>query len=91
MCHSVQADSYANFTATSLETLRLMVEAGYGVTLLPALAGRPPKAARLSIIPFEKPEPVRRIILYWRKSSAHTACLQELAALITKTINPLLG
>ena len=90
LCHSVQADTYANFTATSLETLRLMVQANYGVTLLPTLAARQMKAENLSVITFEKPAPSRTIALYWRQSSARVICLNQLAELISATINPLL-
>lgn len=90
LCHSVQVDTYANFTATSLETLRLMVEAGYGVTLLPALAVREVNAGSLAVIPFEAPAPARMMALYWRPSSARQTCLQAVAELITRTINPML-
>ena len=90
LCHLVQAETYANFTATSLETLRLMVQANYGVTLLPALAARQMKADQLSVIAFEKPAPSRTIALYWRQSSARVVCLNRLAELISATINPLL-
>ncbi len=90
ICHLVQAENYADFTATSLETLRLMVEVGYGVTLLPALVARDVKATHLSVIPFEKPWPTRTIALYWRPSSARKMCLNALADLMTTIINPLL-
>ncbi|MFW2572552.1 hypothetical protein ACN4Z3_17090, partial [Legionella sp. 29fVS95] len=42
----------ADFTATSLETLRLMVQAGRGVTLLPALSVYKVAPGDLQIIPF---------------------------------------
>ena len=44
VCHLAGASEKSEFRATSLETLRQMVAAGVGVTLLPALAVKPPVA-----------------------------------------------
>jgi LysR family transcriptional regulator, hydrogen peroxide-inducible genes activator len=54
--------------ATSLETLRQMVGANIGITLLPALAAfaSAPKST-VKIVPFQTPAPNRRIALVWRK------------------------
>lgn len=84
LCQSVHAEDNIDFTATSLETLRLMVQAGRGVTLIPALATQD-KSSSLAIIPFVKPEPARTVALYWRATSIKSLCLKELAVLITKT------
>lgn len=58
------------FRATSLSTLVQMVDAGLGITLLPALAVPAETArARLVIRPFAAPPPFRTIALVWRKRS----------------------
>src|SRR5688572_30628968 len=56
-----------DFRATSLETLRHMVSAGMGTTLLPALAVRKDEG-ELTALPFERPAPGRRVTLAWRKT-----------------------
>ena len=67
-----------------LETLRQMVSANVGITLLPALAVKPPVAQspNVSLVAFEAPAPSRRIAMLWRKSSAMTPFFQALAAVI---------
>jgi LysR family transcriptional regulator, hydrogen peroxide-inducible genes activator len=85
ICKSAKADPRADFSATSLETRRLMVQAGLGVTLMPTLAvqDRPPN---LHIIPFSEPPPFRSITLYWRPNSVKVKCLTVLGLLISETV-----
>jgi LysR family transcriptional regulator, hydrogen peroxide-inducible genes activator len=66
-----------DFRATSIETLRQMVAAGVGITLLPSLAtqGGYGNARGVSVLPFQKPAPTRRIGAVWRKSSARLALI----------------
>jgi LysR family hydrogen peroxide-inducible transcriptional activator len=70
-----------DFRATSLETLRQMVAAGVGITLLPELAGRGAygNARGVAIKPFSKPVPTRTIGAVWRKSSARREAILALA------------
>jgi len=65
---------------SSLETIRLMVASGLGVTVLPASAVPPRQRARdlLVYIPFTKPAPDRRVVLGWRKSFPRTAAIEAL-------------
>lgn len=72
VCRLAGAQEKSGFRATSLETLRQMVAAGVGVTLLPALSVQPPivQPAGIQLVPFPQPAPSRRIALVWRKSSA---------------------
>lgn len=69
------------FEGSSLETIRHMVAAGIGITVMPRTAV--PKEDRnhklLRYIPFEKPVPDRRIVLAWRKSFPRTAATDALA------------
>ncbi|HEX5314095.1 MAG TPA: LysR substrate-binding domain-containing protein, partial [Gammaproteobacteria bacterium] len=82
VCHLAGANERAGFRASSLETLRHMVAAGVGITLLPVLATQPPVASApgLRLRRFEAPMPHRRIALLWRESSPLGDLLHELAA-----------
>ena len=84
VCHLAGAAERAGFRATSLETLRQMVAAGVGITLLPMLAVRPPVPLSVDIrlIPFKAPVPTRHIAMVWRKTSAYREFLPKLAQLI---------
>ena len=64
-----------------METLRQMIAAEVGITLLPILAIKPPIAQteNLAIKQFSDPAPSRHIALVWRKSSALSGFLHELA------------
>ena len=81
VCGLAGADERIGFRATSLETLRQMVAAHVGMTLMPMLAVKPPiaQSGETVLLPFSEPAPSRRIALYWRRSSALGAFLQELA------------
>jgi LysR family transcriptional regulator, hydrogen peroxide-inducible genes activator len=84
VCHMAGAGEKSGFRATSLETLRHMVAANVGITLLPALTVHPPSpnpdAVRL--IAFSEPVPHRRIAMVWRRSSALAAFLHQIVPLI---------
>jgi LysR family hydrogen peroxide-inducible transcriptional activator len=81
ICSGTGVQEKQDFRATSLETLRQMVAAGVGITLLPELAGRGAygNARGVAIRPFAKPVPKRKIGAVWRKSSARRAAILALA------------
>lgn len=82
VCHLAGALEKSEFQATSLETLRQMVAANVGVTLLPMLAVKPPvaRSENIRLIRFrEDKQPNRRIAMAWRRSSAMTAFLEQLS------------
>jgi LysR family hydrogen peroxide-inducible transcriptional activator len=81
VCASTDVHEKQDFRATSLETLRQMVAAGVGITLLPELAGRGAygNARGVAIRPFAKPVPTRTIGAVWRKSSARRDAIVALA------------
>ena len=81
VCRLAGADERDGFRATSLETLRQMVAAGVGVTLLPTLAVKPPvsNSAEIRLVPFGDPPPSRRVAMAWRRSSAMSGFLLQLA------------
>ncbi|MEO6519290.1 MAG: LysR substrate-binding domain-containing protein, partial [Pseudoxanthomonas sp.] len=81
VCTLAGAGEKDGFRATSLETLRQMVAAGVGITLLPMLAVKPPVSASddIRLLNFKNPPPTRRIAMVWRKSSAMGTFLHQLA------------
>lgn len=82
VCRTAGAGENGGFRATSLETLRQMVAANVGVTLLPSLAVKPPVAQSdaICLLPFRDPQPSRRIAMVWRRSSAMSGFLMQLAS-----------
>jgi LysR family hydrogen peroxide-inducible transcriptional activator len=66
---------------SSLETIRLMVASGLGLTVLPASAVPQRPAARdlLAYIPFTRPAPDRRVVLASRSSFSRAAALDVIA------------
>jgi len=81
VCALAGAHERVDFHATSMETLRQMVAANAGVTLMPVLSVKPPIAAtdNIALRPFEAPAPSRTIALVWRSSSPLGAFLRKLA------------
>jgi LysR family hydrogen peroxide-inducible transcriptional activator len=85
VCHLAGASEKDGFRATSLETLRQMVAAGVGVTLLPLLAVQPPvpRSETVRLLSFTDSKPSRQIALVWRKSSAHGEFLGKVAEVLS--------
>ena len=81
VCALAGAGERTGFRATSLETLRQMVAANVGITLLPALAVQPPvpRSEAIALVPFKAPPPHRQIAMVWRKTSAMSGFLAKLA------------
>ena len=88
ICHRVDIHEAEGFRATSLETLRQMVVAGLGVTLLPQLAVAPPFGAQrgLTTLPFANPAPMRTVGAIWRKSTTRRAAIDAVCQLIEKAV-----
>jgi LysR family hydrogen peroxide-inducible transcriptional activator len=78
----------SDLRATSLETLRNLVEAGYGVTVLPELALGTARAmgARIVVRPFRDTGVCRRIRLVYRPHSPRRAALSALAGVLCAAI-----
>lgn len=93
VCHLAGAAERTGFRATSLETMRQMVAAGVGVTLLPMLAVQPPvpQSPDVAIVRFSEPVPRREIAMYWRRSSPYRDFMPSLAALVGHVAPELLG
>ncbi|MFN8076811.1 MAG: LysR substrate-binding domain-containing protein [Kineosporiaceae bacterium] len=77
-------DRLDGFRATSLETLRHMVAAGVGATLLPLLAVCPPVPASpdVRLLRFADPAPYRDLVLVSRPTGVHAELLPELAGIL---------
>jgi len=85
VCQLAGAHEKLDFHATSMETLRQMVAAGTGITLMPVMAVKPPVAHTDNLVtrPFTEPGPMRTIALVWRKSTALAPFLEELAEIFS--------
>jgi LysR family hydrogen peroxide-inducible transcriptional activator len=81
VCTLAEAHERVDFHATSMETLRQMVAAEVGITLMPLLSVKPPIAATENVVlrPFAAPAPSRTVALTWRSSSALSGFLREFA------------
>jgi LysR family transcriptional regulator, hydrogen peroxide-inducible genes activator len=79
-CRLARVRETPDFRATSLETLRQMVAAGVGITLLPSLAVAEPglRAPAMTMHRFQDPEPSRDIAAAWRPGSAREATIGHL-------------
>lgn len=82
LCATANKSNTQNFRATSLETLRYMVAAGAGITLMPALACK--NNDGIAYVPFTTPKPVRTIGMAWRDSTAKKVVLDEVVGMIKK-------
>ncbi|CCB68060.1 MULTISPECIES: LysR substrate-binding domain-containing protein [unclassified Hyphomicrobium] len=92
VCQFAGANERSSFQATSLETLRQMVSADVGITLLPELATLNQSALSSSIhlLTFSDSEPSRQIAMCWRKSSAREPLFLSLAELFKTCANQVL-
>ncbi|MYH16959.1 MAG: LysR family transcriptional regulator [Gammaproteobacteria bacterium] len=87
ICKSRNAVENTDFRATSLETLRQMVAADVGVTLMPELAITD-AAGGVRYIPFSGTNPPHRTIgVCWRSSATRTPLLKELTEVLTRAVD----
>ncbi len=93
VCHLSGASERGGFRATSLETLRQMVAAGVGVTLLPELAVHAPvpESPAVSLVRFDQPAPRRHVAMFWRETSGHRDLLPLVAEQIRSAAADLVG
>ena len=81
VCNAHNARENTSFRATSIETLRQMVAANVGITLMPELAITG-KSGPIRYLPFSEDAPSRTIGLCWRRSSPRGELLGQLADLL---------
>ncbi|NDY94533.1 LysR substrate-binding domain-containing protein [Wenzhouxiangella limi] len=91
VCQMTGAHEKLDFHATSMETLRQMVAANTGITLMPVLSVKPPVAPTENLVtrPFDSKGPKRSIAMVWRKSSALADFLEQIAKIFA-SIEPAL-
>lgn len=80
VCRLADAVQNMNFSATSIETLKQMVAARLGLTLIPEMAVSK-GTEHLGYVPFTVP-PCRRIGIVFRKSTTRVSLLAELSEVI---------
>lgn len=85
VCSSHNAVENTNFRATSIETLRQMVAANVGITLMPELAITQ-RSGSVRYVPFNGEQPHRDIGLCWRQTSTRSELLTDLARLLKQTM-----
>jgi LysR family transcriptional regulator, hydrogen peroxide-inducible genes activator len=90
VCSRIDVKESEDYRATSLETLRQMVAAGLGITLLPELATRGPFGSGhgLAVKQFARPVPSRSVGAVWRKSTARTAAITAVCDAINASMAP---
>ncbi len=83
---SVNDEGLDDFRAASLETICQLISAGFGCTLLPALAARPLQGPEPSFVvrPLQSANASRRVGLVWRKGYPRSHELSLLADLVRK-------
>jgi LysR family transcriptional regulator, hydrogen peroxide-inducible genes activator len=88
VCSRIDIREAEDFRATSLETLRQMVVAGLGITLLPETAVESPFGSQrgLTIRQFSKPVPTRNVGAVWRKSSTRTEAIAAVCDILAGTM-----
>ena len=89
VCFSAGATENNTFRATSLETLRHMVNEGIGMTLLPELAvpKNRAKSDTIQYIPFSEPGPSRRIGMLYRQGSYREETYRQMAQVIKEKMS----
>lgn len=80
VCRIAHVSERQEFRATSLETLRHMVMAGVGITLIPRLAMK--KDDGIVYIPFAEKNVSRTVGLVWRKHTSKSEALARLCQII---------
>ena len=59
---------HKSFEGSSLETIKYMVAAGMGLTVVPQLSVPAEPDKHVAYVPFSDPVPTRRVVLVWRRT-----------------------
>ena len=91
VCRIAGAGERRDFRATSLETLRQMVAAGVGATLLPELSVTAPVPTYdgVTLVRFARPAPTRRIAMVWRRSNGQAEFFARIAESVRTAVTHL--
>lgn len=90
LCAEVGAAHATDYAGTTLDTLRLMVTCGMGISLLPALYVRSDVQRETQVVsrPLLNGAPVRELTMVWRKASPRHKAYQIIAETISASIAP---
>lgn len=90
LCADTGATLADDFAGTTLDTLRLMVTTGMGLSLLPALYVRSDVLREKLIVarPLARAAPMRELTMVWRTSSPRAVTYQLLAETIARCVTP---
>jgi LysR family transcriptional regulator, hydrogen peroxide-inducible genes activator len=90
LCTDVGANYTTDYNGQTLDTLRLMVTCGMGLTLLPALYIRSDVLREKLVVarPLSSMAPSRDIYLAWRKSSPQKTAYSGLSDLVQERLAP---
>lgn len=88
LCKGGRLAAQDEFRASSIESLRQMVSAGLGCTILPKLStiGSFADASPIALLSFKKPVPTRELVLVWRRTYPLSDALRELAAALREDL-----
>jgi len=85
VCSNRGVNADLDIQATSLETLRQMIVAGTGITLLPEMSVKEKhQRVGLEVRDLPKPQPKRTISLIWRKNFYRKPLLDKVSSLLKK-------
>jgi LysR family hydrogen peroxide-inducible transcriptional activator len=90
VCSRVGLSDEQDYRATSLETLRQMVAANAGITLMPELAITQ-RSGAVRYLPFSDDDPHRDIGLCWRVSSTRGDLLAQFARVLQEAMRGAVG
>ena len=90
LCEEHGAIAAQDFAGTTLDTLRLMVTTGMGLSLLPALYVRSDVLREKLIVarPLSRQAPIRDVRLVWRSSSPRSEAYERLGSTIRESLRP---
>jgi LysR family hydrogen peroxide-inducible transcriptional activator len=88
-CPEISHAEGSSLEGHSIGTVRCMVASGYGISVLPAgaLSGAY-KNDLVVAIPFESPEPMRRVALAWREGYSRPQVIDAIIAAVQQVNNP---
>ncbi len=93
LCHRHNNNTSKTYSATSLETLRFLLNMGEGVTLVPSLTQLAwqeiSEGDSLEFLNFPKPKPAREVGLLFRPHSHRRKAFEKIAQVIKTQIKPL--
>lgn len=88
-CPEISHAEGAMHEGHSIETVRCMVASGYGISVLPASTLNGIYTTDLVVpIPFEAPEPSRRVALAWRQGFTRPQAIEALVRAVGMIENP---